>query len=229
MIWGSADNSQLREARDQIFRDLWAETYAWESAAADEYDLWLKESDQNRELIDRASLTAYNGSAAFELHLEGAESGSVWCQQAVGWHYWTGSGVVTNKYLAMQYYYSASCSGSWTATLCYARLLYEVGRFDDCERVLNDGVSCGFAPSYYWLAWLRHKRHSTRAVRKEVRPLVEHAAKEGHPAAMELLTRWMVSGKLRLRDIPRGWLMVIQYAIVQANREAKEKSITARN
>ena len=222
MIWGSAYKSWLREVRDQSFRDLWVETYAWENVAADEYDVWLKESDQNRELIDRAALMAYGESAAFDLHLEGAEAGSVWCQQAVGWHYWTGNGVAADKYLAMQYYYSAICGGSWAATLCYARLLYEVGRCDDCERVLNDGVSCGFVPSYYWLAWFRYKRHSTRAVRKEVRPLVEHAAKEGHPAAKDLLTRWMVSGKLRLRDIPRGWLMVVQYAIGHANHEAKE-------
>ena len=222
MIWGSAYKSWLREVRDQNFRDLWAETYAWENAAADEYDVWSKESDQNRDLIDRAALIAYGESAAFDLHLEGAEAGSVWCQKVVGWHYWTGNGVAADKHLAMQYYYSAICGGSWASTLCYARLLYEVGRFEDCERVLTDGVSCGFVPSYYWLAWLRHERHSTRAVRKEVRPLVEHAAREGHPAAKELLIRWMVSGKLRLRDIPRGWLMVVQYAIAFANREAKE-------
>ena len=215
MIWGSAIKSWLKELRDQEFQELWAETYAWESAAANEDELWFKDSDRNWELIQRATLMAHGESAALDLLLEGAEAGSVWCRQTVGWHYWTGIGVAADKYLAMKYYHSAIRGGSWTATLSYARLLYEVGRCDDCERVLDDAVSCGFVPSYYWLAWHRYKRHSTRAVRKEVRPLVEHAAKEGHPAAKDLLARWMVSGKLRLRDIPRGWLMVAQDAIAR--------------
>ena len=222
MISGSTKKSWLHELRDQAFQNLWAETYAWESDAAYENELLSHESDQNLELMQRAALMCHNTPAAFDLYLEGAGAGSVQCQQMVGWHYWTGTVIAADKYLAMQYYHSAICGGSWAATLCYARLLFEVGQCDDCERVLNDGVSYGFVPSYYWLALLRYKRRSTRAVRKEVRPLVEHAAKEGHPAAKDLLAYWMAQGKLRLRDIPRGWLMVVQDAIAQGRREAKD-------
>lgn len=223
MTRGSANKSWLREISDQIDQDFWAETDAWESAASNDYDLWSKESDKNLELIQRATQTDYGESAAFDLHLEGAKAGSVWCQQMVGWHYWTGIGVAADQNLALKYYHSAICGGSWIATLRYARALYEVGQYDDCERVLNDGISCGFVPSYYWLAWYRHKRLGTHAIRAEVRPLLEHAAKEGHPAAKDLLAHWMRSGKLRLRDIPRGWLMAAQIAIAYANREANEK------
>lgn len=229
MIYGLANRSWLPEFRDQIYQDFWAETDAWESAAANEDELWSKESDENLELIQRAAQMEYGESAAFDLLLEGVKAGSVWCQQMVGWHYWTGIGVATDQNLALKYYHSAICGGSWIATLRYARALHEVGQYDDCERVLKDGISCGFVPSYYWLAWFRHKRLGTRAVREEVRPLLEHAAKEGHPAAKEVLAHWMRSGKLRLRDIPRGWLMAAQIAIAYAHREPTNKSITALN
>ncbi|WP_155644963.1 hypothetical protein [Erythrobacter donghaensis] len=209
----------LRELCDQIKKDAWAEVDAWERSAADESQLWSEESDENWELIQRAAQMDYSEPAAFELHLEAANAGSVWCQQVVGWHYWTGNGVAADKYLALQYYHAAICGGSWIATLHYARLLYDLGRYDDCERVLSDGVDCGFVPSFYWLAWFRHKRHGTRAVREEVRPLVEHAAKAGHPGAKDLLIHWMATGRLRLRDIPRGFSMVVQDAIASANRE----------
>lgn len=222
MICGLANKSWFREIRDQIYQDLWVETDAWERAAANDDQLWSEESDENWKLIQRADQIDHDEAAAFDLRLQGAKAGSVWCQQVVGWHYWTGIGVAADQNLALQYYHSAICGGSWMATLYYARLLYDVGRYDDCERFLNDGVSCGFVPSYYWLAWFRQKRHGTRAVREEVRPLVEHAAKEGHPAAKDLLAHWMRFGKLRLRDIPRGWLMAAQISIAYVNRETKE-------
>ena len=222
MICGLANKSWLREKNDQISRDFWAETDAWKSAAANDDELWSQESDENWELIQRAAQMDDGEAAAFDLHLKGAKAGSVWCQQVVGWHYSTGIGVAADQYSALQYYHSAICGGSWIATLYYAQLLYEVGEYDDCERVLSDGVNYGFVPSYYWLAWFRHKRQGTRAVREEVRPLVEHAAKAGHPAAKFLLAHWMLSGKLRLRDIPRGWLMAAQIVIAYANRDANE-------
>ncbi|CAN5459478.1 hypothetical protein BH10PSE14_BH10PSE14_38940 [soil metagenome] len=222
MICGLANKSWLREIRDQIYQDCSVEADAWERAASNDDWLWSEESLENWELIQRAGQIDHDEAAAFDLHLQGAKAGSVWCQKMVGWRYWTGTGVAADKNLALQYYHSAICGGSWMATLHYARLLYGVGRYDDCERFLNDGISCGFVPSYYWLAWFRHERHGTRAVREEVRPLVEHAAKEGHPAARDLLAHWMRSGKLRLRDIPRGWLMSVQIGIAYAYREANE-------
>lgn len=222
MILGSAKKPSLGELYDQSIQDLWAESDAWETSAADQDELWSQESDENWELIQRAAQMDYDEAAAFELHLQGANAGSVCCQQLVGWHYWTGTGVTADQYLAIQYYHSAICGGSWLATLHYAQLLYEVGEYDDCERVLSDGVKCGFVPSFYWLAWFRYERQSTRAVREEVRPLVEHAAKAGHPAAKFLLAHWMATGKLRLRDIPVGWSMAVQDAVAHGNRKANE-------
>jgi TPR repeat protein len=120
MIRGSANKSWLREIRDQIYQDFWAETDDWESAAANEDGVWPEDADENWELIQRAAGMGYGEAAAFDLHLEGAKAGSVWCQKMVGWHYWTGIGVAADRYLALQYYHSAICGGSWLATLCSA-------------------------------------------------------------------------------------------------------------
>ena len=99
------------------------------------------------------------------------------------------------------------------ATISYARLLAEVGRQDDCEIVLKDGVALDFVPAYFWLAWLRYLQSKTPKVRREVRPLLEYAARQGHPAAKAFLARWMAHGQLGLLKVPRGYMMVVQGAV----------------
>ena len=210
---GSAKKPPLGELDYQCSRHLWAEIDAWDNAAGNDDELWSVESDENWDLIQRAAQMDYGEAGAFDLHLRGAKAGSVWCQRVVGWHYWTGNGVAADQDSALQYYRSASSGGSWIATLEYARLLYEMGRYGDCVSVLSDGVNSGFVPSYFWFAWFSDKLHGTRAVREEVRPLVERAAKEGHPGAEFLLAHWMITGKLGLRDIPRGFLKVPRQAL----------------
>lgn len=110
--------------------------------------------------------------------------------------------------------------GSWIATIAYARLLAEVGRQGDCETVLKDGVALDFVPAYFWLAWLRYLKAKTPKVRREVRPLLELAARHGHPAAKFFLSRWMARGQLGLLEVPRGWILVVQEAVDFASRRA---------
>jgi len=138
--------------------------------------------------------------------------------EQVGWHYWTGTGVVADNASALEYYHRAVVGGSWVATIGYARLLAEVGRQDECETVLKDGVALDFAPAYFWLAWLRYMQSKTPKVRREVRPLLEHAVRQGHPAAKFFLSRWMARGQLGLMEIPRGWRLVVQEAVDFATR-----------
>lgn len=104
------------------------------------------------------------------------------------------------------------------ATIYYARLLSELGHYDDCERTLENGVASDFVPAYFWLAWFRYQQSKTTKVRREVRPLLEYAAIKGHPEAKLLLARWMVLGKLGLRDIPRGFRLAVQGAVSFAFR-----------
>jgi hypothetical protein len=96
------------------------------------------------------------------------------------------------------------------ATIDYARLLAELGHHDECEQTLDNGIAAGFIPAFFWLAWLRYERSKTARARKEVRPLLDHAAQHGHPQAKLLLGRWMMLGKLGMREIPHGCRLVIE-------------------
>lgn len=141
--------------------------------------------------------------------------------EIVGCHYWSGTGVATDPDMALKYYHRAISAGSWMATLYYARLLAELGHHDDCESTLNGGVASGFAPAYFWLGWCRYARSKTSLVRREVRPLMEHAADKGHPMAKLILARWMALGHLGLHNIPRGWVSVVRFAAISASAERR--------
>lgn len=141
--------------------------------------------------------------------------------EKVGWHYWTGTGVAPDPDMALKYYHRAIGAGSWMATLYYARVLAELGHHDDCESTLNGGVASGFVPAYFWLGWCRYARSKTSLARREVRPLMKHAADKGHPMAKLFLARWMALGHLGLHNIPRGWVSVVRFAVSSASAERR--------
>jgi len=216
--WARSTPSGRRTLICRICDEFWqaysAYSDAWERAASNEDQLLAAETDETRSLIQRAAdIEDTDGASAFRLYLRAAEAGSVWSMGRVGWHYWTGTEVAADPQMALEYYHRAICGGSWIATINYARLLAELGRHDDCERTLEDGVVSGYVPAYYWLAWLRYTRSETANVRREVRPLLDHAAKCGHPRAQRLLAHWMMLRKLGLRDIPRGFGLAIELAL----------------
>lgn len=122
---------------------------------------------------------------------------------------------------AQEYYRRAIQGGSWTATIHYARLLDELGHYETCDQVLEDGVALGFVPSYFWLAWLRYKRSKTREACREVRPLLEYAARAGHPGARRKLSDWMLLGRFGPRAIFRGVLLSFRLARDYAGEAAK--------
>lgn len=193
---------------DRFWERLWAHSEAWERAHSNDNDLWSKESDQTRKLIKQASaITDSDDEAAFRLYVEAAEAGSVMSMARVGWHHWTGTGTPPDPGKAQEYYRRAIRGGSWTATIHYARLLAELGHHQTSDEVLEDGVAVGFVPSYFWLAWLRYKRSGTRQTCGQVRPLLEFAAKKGHPRARRILAQMMLLGKLGSRQIRPGLLL----------------------
>jgi TPR repeat protein len=207
---------------NKFWDDFSAHSDAWERAVSNEDELLAAETGESWALIQRAAeVEDVDPVSAFRLYREAAEAGSVWSSERVGWHYWTGTSVAADPQIALEYYYRAICGGSWGATIGYARLLAEVDRFDDCEQTLEDGVASGFVPAYFWLAWFRYKRSETAKVRRAVRPLLYHAATLGHPDAKLLLARWMMLGKLGLRDIPRGWKWMMESLLSFAFRGAQ--------
>lgn len=190
---------------------FWARTTQWERDQSNEYELWLEDSERNRELNRQAAaLESSDPEAALRLRLEAAEAGSVWAMEVVGWHYEAGTLVAADFGKAQEYYYRALSAGSWMATIRYARLLYDHGHFEHCEAVLQDGVRVDFAPSGFWLARYRHQQAPTRKTCRDVRPLLERAAAQGHPAAELLLARWTILGRFGMREIPEGFRKILR-------------------
>jgi TPR repeat protein len=199
---------------DWFWVRFWEGAYAWERAHSNDSELWSEEAHRSRERIDEAvAVQETDRAAALSLYLEAAETGSAWAAECVGWHYHTGTGVAADFEKAQDYYRRAICGGSWMATLGYARLLADHGYQDVCESVLEGGVSSGFVPAYFWLAWFRYAQSRSREACREVRPLMEFAAKRGHPAAALYLATWMISGKFGRREIWGGIKLTLRSAL----------------
>jgi TPR repeat protein len=190
--------------------------------------MWSKESEQTRRMLNQAAAMSETDPATLQLYLEAAEAGSVIAMGRVGWQYRTGTGTAPDLAKAQEYYRRAIQGGSWTATIHYARLLDELGHYETCDQVLADGVALGFVPSYFWLAWLRYKRSKTREVCREVRPLLEYAARAGHPGARRKLSQWMLLGRFGPREIVRGVFSSFRLAHEYAGEVAKDEAEAAR-
>jgi TPR repeat protein len=190
---------------EALWTSHWDQSNAWERANSNQDELWWTDSDRNRALIEEAQARqGADPEAAFQMLLEAAEAGSAGAMESVGWHYDSGTVVTADFDRAADYYRRAICAGSWMATIAYARLLAEHGHFDECENVLRDGVRLDFVAAYFWLAWLRYDRSPTRATCREIRPLLDYAAEQGHPGAKQTLGRLMTKGKFGILAIPRG-------------------------
>jgi TPR repeat protein len=208
---------------DRFWDRFWEKCDAWERAHSNESELWSEEADQSRELIDRAfAIQNADRAAAFEIFLEAAEAGSAWAAETVGVHYHAGTDVAADFDKAQEYYRRAICAGSWMATIGYARLLAAHGHYDTCEGVLEDGVSSDFVPAYFWLAWFRYEQSGSRKACGEVRPMLEYAARKGHPGANFYLAKWMLSGRFGLREIWGGIKLTLQFACRWGREEAEE-------
>src|SRR3569623_2135435 len=124
--------------------------------------------------------------------------------QSVGVRYHIGAGVTADFERAEKYYRRAISEGSQMATILYVRLLAKHGYRERCEQVVEDAVQTGCIPAFYWLAWFRLELSKSRKTAREIAPLVEYAAKEGHPGAEVMLGRLLLSGTLGLPGNPRG-------------------------
>ncbi|HYN46865.1 MAG TPA: hypothetical protein VES64_09250 [Allosphingosinicella sp.] len=196
---------------EAILRSHWNESDDWERAHSNDDELWWKDSDRNRALINEAyGRQDADPEGAFTMFVEAAEAGSPRAMETVGSYYETGT-VVTADFDQAAYHYSRAIgAGSWMATIAYARLLATHGDVDRCEAVLRDGVELDFVPAHFWLAWLRYERTPTRATCRAIRPLLDYAANQGHPGAKKTLGTLMTEGKFGLLAIPKGLRLLSQ-------------------
>ncbi len=195
----------LADLTDAVWDSLWAELDDWEKRHANCDEIFLLESDDNRDRIEAIyEIGKTDKEQAFESYLALAESGSVWCAENVAWHYHSGTGVPADFEQSKRYYRRAITGGSWSATLGYAVLLDAHGYHEACDAVLKDGIGCDFVPAYFRLAWFRYQRSPDRATAREIRPLLDYAAREGHPTAKFMLAKFMLRGWFGAREIPAG-------------------------
>lgn len=199
---------------EQFWDSFWKRCYAWEREHSNEDELLAQESEQSLKIIQRASaLHDEDPAGAFRLYIEAVDAGSVWSMEAVGWRYWTGTGVAVDSCQAGNYYRLAVAEGSQMARIDYARLLAENKQHDECERLLEQGLASEFIPAYFWLARLRFDRFKSSKVAREVRPMLQHAASEGHPGAQHMLSKLMLTGKFGLSEIPYGLVSAVRWTL----------------
>ncbi len=110
------------------------------------------------------------------------------------------------------------------ATRYYAQLLAKHQYFAECEAVLNDGVDQDWIPAFFWLADFRLRQSRSRKTYREIQPLLEYAAEQGHPWAQLLLARLMVKGKFGFGLMLRGYrLFREQVKLCVSAMDAKER------
>jgi TPR repeat protein len=184
---------------------LYKRTYQWEEGESNAFTLWNNspEAIQNANSI-ALKISKSDPDSALKLFREAAEHGSAWAMERVGWHYESGTAVEVNLDQAEHFYHQAIVAGSWMATISYARLMFERGKIELCEEVLNDGIKYEFRPAYFWLSWFQYKRKPNSRTAREIRPMVENAARAGHPKARLFLASLMANGKLGIVNIPKG-------------------------
>lgn len=189
---------------------------------------WLSnEADEIVDTLQRTrELEAESPTAAFALELEAAERGSAFAMESVGWRYWTGTGVAIDRENAAKFYHRAVEGGNGRAAIAYARILFELSQQHEWEAPLLRAIEDEFLPASFWLAWLRYgqSQHSAR-IRREVLPLIEFAAKGGHPMAAFIIRRWMFRGYLGVSKIPYGVASVLRWTF-SSNAGAKGKPRT---
>ncbi len=188
---------------------LWGRSDRWEVDRSNEWELWEANSIPHEDRISQAlALSTTDPVAAFALYRELADAGSVYCMERTAWRYYTGTGVPVDLTKALEYYCRAFDAGSKMAMIDYARLLEEDGRHADWPAVLENGIQQCFVPASFWRAWLQYKQSRSGTAAREVKPLLEYAAAEGHPGAQFTLALFTGQGKFGLWQVPKGIVML---------------------
>lgn len=204
---------------------FWQRVDGLERGESNDETLWLADSDCNRERNERAlAIRETDPAAAFQLGLEAAADGSVWAMEMIALEAWRGVATAPDLNMAQDYYRRAIDGGSQSATLGYARLLNLLGKHEEADALLEDGVSADFIPAFFWLASLRYRRAPSRKMARAIRPLIEHAAAHGHPGAELMLGRLMLNGRFGLKSVPGGLRRMIRFT---NSRIAEEKAEAA--
>lgn len=188
---------------------IWQYNQAWDYAQTNDKEIWEKEPEPER-LIEADTLTKKSPEQGFYLLMNLAESGSTWAMYLTGFNYSRGRGVSRDIALAERWYRLSFEAGCNRAMLDLGHLVARQGDLEEAEAVAERGAVNDWAPALFWLAYYRLTRSASRQTFLEVRPLLERAATQGSPGAIWTLARYMITGRLGLREIPHGVKLLLE-------------------
>lgn len=196
MLWAKLDGPAQQAEISRQWR-------AWDYAQAN--DRQIRDADPEQDQVtDAASLLDRDPDRAFFLLLTLAQQGSVWAMVNLGWCCAVGCGAPTNATDAEYWYKRAYDAGCDRALLDYAGMLERRGALHLAQEVYAAGAARGWAPAIFHAVRLDLRDAKTLEARLRQKPNLERAAALGSPAALFLLTKYMVRGRFGVRNVAGG-------------------------
>lgn len=196
---------------------------AWDYAQANDDEIRNSDPEQDR-VADAANLLDRDPSHAFFLLLTLAREGSVWAMVNLGWCCAVGCGVPANPTDAEYWYKRAYEAGCDRALLDYAGMLERRDALDLAQKAYTAVAARGWAPAIFHAARLELRNAKTLEARLRQKPNLERAAALGSPAALFLLTKYMVRGRFGVRNVAGGLrLLYAQLKKILAGGEQGEE------
>lgn len=216
-----ARNDQFWKMVDRVDRVNWS----------NDWELWNALPEAARASFDEGIEIYSDDKPAALAHFEASAAlGNPVAMVWVGRFYASGTGTAPDLDRAIAFYRDAIDAGSWNATLWYAREMDMQGHHDVAIETLENGIEADHIPSFFWLAWLRYKRHRTSKTARAILPLIEYAMKHEHPGGTWLMGKLMMTGKLGLWRIPAGFRFAIRNsALLSARAEYTDADRASEN
>jgi TPR repeat protein len=156
--------------------------------------------------------------SAMPIWISLAERGSARSMLEIGVCYEYGYGVPADLKQAENWYKQALAAGSQYAMLKCAHFAASRQDFLDCNAILQPGIEVRWASAEFWQGWYRQKQCDSKKSYQSIFPLLNAAAKRGHPGARTILANFMVRGKFGMLLVPIGFFRVVQFVLAELPR-----------
>lgn len=195
-----------------------AETKQWDMDHANWTELNAKEPDTDRFLqaVDLSDEGEFERANSIWLDL--AETGSIRSMVELGLAYEYGLGVVLDHDQSEAWYQRASANGSTYAMVKCAQFELARRNFPNAYEQLRPGVQQQCPSAQFWQAYIEVKENECRQTYRKIRPLLQSAARKGHPYGKAWLANLMVRGKFGLIWVLFGLAQVIRLGITKTNQ-----------
>lgn len=167
----------------------------------------MREIDSAVELAPRLFETG-RYAEAYQKYLELAHGGSKTAQLMVGWMYQVGRGVEQNVGEARRWYKRAADAGSPAAQFRFGLLQRAEEAFREALPCFEAAASQDYAPALYRLGRMYDLGEGVQIDRDRAYDYLARAARLGHLFAQREIAVKMIRGRLGLRWMPYGFLLL---------------------